>query len=643
MTIHAQKPAAAKAPPAKLLKKIHSLQKRGKFRESRPLCDRLAGQGFLSPDLLHFHGLALRADNDLEGALVKIFAATEMKPDDALMLNSLGVVLLQMNEIEPAIEQFKRATNADQKLYEAWKNLGVALKKAERYPAAQMAFTCAHHLDRTQPEPVLNIVHMLIDNRHYKKAEELMDKLLDASSQVSPSFLLQRLHIAARLEDFDYITENRDRIDRAGLNIDEQAELDNIWSFYLQIHGRYDEAIAVLEDWVDKESVHQEHCVTQLGLCYAEAGRIEAGIAYHKDLLAKNPDHVVGRYNLSMLQMKSGDVAEGFANYEARWKRREFPSKRRVFDAPRWEGQPLEGKKLLVWREQGIGDEVRFASLLPDLETCGASVSFECTPKLAPLWERSFPWATIGHEGETDCRGEAEYRDFDFQIPAGSLAAFLRPTVDAFSEKQSAWIRRYGDAEQKVREKLAIGPDETLVGVCWRSSFRATSRERYFLGCDQLEPLKALPNTRWLNVQYDCSDEEIETVRSLGLPLHHFADVDQRDDLVSSCGLIGACDVVISVGVSVADLAAGLGVPVVQFGREQSEIFLGTDHVPWFPTCLSIRMKPYGGDEAIADVIDRWPSILEWANGVTTAQRAPGSANTSPASLDVKFGTGNAA
>ena len=82
-------------------------------------------------------------------------------------------------------------------------------------------------------------------------------------------------------------------------------------------------------------------------------------------------------------------------------------------------------------------------------------------------------------------------------------------------------------------------------------------------------------------------------MRSLGLPLHHFTDVDQRDDLVSACGLIGACDVVISVGVSVADLAAGLGVPVVQFGREQSEIFLGTDHVPWFPDL------PVGTDETL--------------------------------------------
>ncbi|MEX3011079.1 tetratricopeptide repeat protein [Hoeflea sp. TYP-13] len=617
----AHKPISTKAPPPKLLKKIHSLQKRGKFRESRPLCDRLEAQGYLSPDLLHFHGLALRACGDLDGALVKIYAATEQKPGDALMLNSLGVVLLQMNELEAAIEYFKRATKVDRELYDPWKNLGIALRKAERYQAAQLAFTSAHHLDPSQPEPVLNIVYMLIDNRHYRQAEELMDRLLSASSEITPSLQLKRLHIAARLEDFDYITEHRDTIDRSGLNVDEQAEIDNIWAFYLQVHGHYDEAIEILEEWVNRESSHQEHCVTQLGLCYAEAGQIGEGIEYHKALLRSNPDHIAGRYNLGMLQMKNGDVAESYKNYEARWQRREFPSKRRVFDAPRWQGEAVKGKKLLVWREQGIGDEVRFASVIPDLEELGCSVTFECSPKLSPLWERSFPWATIDHEGETDCRSEEAYADFDYQIPVGSLGAIFRPSVDDFHEKQAPWIRRYHEAENRVRAQLAVKPDETLVGVCWRSSNQATSRDRYLLGSEQLEPLKTLPKARWLNVQYSCDQDEVENIRNLGLPLHHYANLDQKDDLVAACSLIGACDIVISVGVSVADLAAGLGVPVVRISSEISEIYLGTDHVPWFPTCMSLRMQPNGGDDAIADIVDRWPAIIDWAKNTATSER----------------------
>ncbi len=638
MTKLALQPIGTKAPPRKLLKKIHSLQKRGRFRESKPLCDRLAAQGFQSPDLLHFHGLALRACNDLDGALVKINAAVQQRPNDALMLNSLGVVFFQMKELEVAIEIFKRATRADEKLYDPWKNLGIALRTAGRHQAALLALTCAHHLDGSRLEPQLNIIYMLIDLRAYDQAKEAMDKLLADDSKVTPSLLLRRLFIASRLEDFDYIAAHHDAIDRSRLDADERAELDNIWAYHLRMHGRGDEAIAILEECVKTPTSQQDQCLTHLGWCYAQAGRLGDGIACHEDLLRRNPDHIEGRYNMAFLQYKNGDVAEGHRNYEARWSWPEFPTKNRLFDAPRWQGEPLDGKRLLVWREQGIGDEVRFASLLQDLEERGGSVTFECSPKLTPLWERSFPWASIRHEGDVDCRGEEAYADFDYQIPVGSLGSLFRPTVDAFDQKQAPWIHRYRDMEDRIRAQLAVRPDKTLVGVCWRSSYRLTSRDQYLLHAEQLVPLKAVPDTQWLNVQYDSDPDEIEQVRNLGLDLHHYTDLDQKDDLVGACNLLGACDLVISVGVSVSDLAAGLGVPVVQIAEENSEIFLGTDHVPWFPTCLSLRMPPHGGDGAIADLVDRWPEILEWAKGVSTVERtAPAVDGQSAAGLDLEY------
>lgn len=643
MTRLARKTVHKNAPPQKLLKKIHALQKRGKFAESKPLCDALEAQGFEHPDFLHIHGLAMTACRELEGALIKVYAAHQQKPDDATIVNSLGIIMLQMKELEAAIELFKKATKVNPDLYDPWKNLGIALRQAERFPAAEVALKCAHLRDRTQIEPLLNIVYMLIDSRHYKKAEEVMDTLLANAHTVTPSLLLKRMHIAARLEDYDYITGHRDGIDRSGLSLDEKAELDNIWASYLQTHGRYEEAIRTLEKWVNSESIHQEQCVTSIGLLYAETGRLEAGIEYHRELLRKNPDHVAGRFNMALLQFKSGEVAEGYKNYESRWERREFPSKRRKFDAPRWQGEPIEGKKLLVWREQGIGDEVRYASILPDLEPVGGSVTFECSPKLTPLWERSFPWAQIQHEGETDCRDEEAYADFDYQIPVGSLGGIFRPTVEDYDKKQAPWIKRYHEAENRVRRELAIKPDETLVGVCWRSSNIVVSRNRYFLEREQLAPLQAIPNSVFLNVQYDCDQEEVDEIRKLGLDLHHYANLDQKEDLVGACGLIGACDIVISVGVSVADLAAGLGVPVVQIGKKRSEIFLGTDHVPWYPTCMSLRMDPDGGAVIVEDIVNRWPSIKQWAETVTTAKRDPsgdaaaGTVRPAASALDLEY------
>lgn len=634
-TKFALKQVGKNAPPKKMLKQIHALHSVGRFRESRILCDRLIGLGFDNPDFLHLYGLVLRGCDDLPSALVAIHAAHEQKPQDATILNSMGAIFLQMNDVETAIELFKRATKIDQKYYSGWLNLGIALKRAERYEAADLALTCAHHIDPGKIEPLLNLVDILIERRLYKRAEEFADRLLEKQADITPKLQLKRLHIAARLQDLAYVRKHRESADFESFSQDERAELDNIWVHCLEIEGRYEEGIAVLEGWMAKETLHKIQLQSQLGLFYSAVGRLDDAISVHQELLRAQPDHVGGRYNLANLQFRKGALSEAFANYEARWEWREFTSSRRRFDAPRWEGEPLDGKNLLVWREQGIGDEVRFASLLPELKNLGGSVTFECSPKLAPLFEHSFPWAKIRKEGPLECRGEEGYAEFDYQIPVGSLGKMFRPSVGTFHEKQAPWIARFPEAESGVRAQFDLCSDEMLVGICWRSSNRAASRNRYFFEPEQLAPLKHVPKVRWLNVQYDTSADEVETIRNLDLPLHHYTNVDQKDDLVSACALLGACDLVISVGGAVADLTGGLGVPTVYMTRHDSEVYLGTDHVPWFPAAKSFPMKANRGDEIIEKIVSEWPSIVAWARSAPTAppRSAPSGRTAAPKAL----------
>ena len=609
-------PVSNNEPPGKLLKKVRALQNRGQYRDSLKLCQRLTDQGYAGAELYHFHGLALRACDDPETALVKLYAALELKPEDARIYNSLGAVFLQMKEVEMSIEMFKRATNIDKKYYNAWKNLGIALRSAERFQAAVIALTCAHHLDRKEIEPLLNIVYIYIDVRQYKLAEEAMDQLLAACGTVTPDLMLKRMLIAVRLEDLDFIKEHYPKFDLTKLNKEERAEADHAWSYYLASVGRYDEAISLLEDCAKRDTASRKAFMSHLGLCYAETGRNDDAISLHETLLKEYPDFVEGRYNLAFLQFKNGDLENGYKNFEARWQWREFPTKRRQFDAPQWDGQSLTGKKLLVWREQGIGDEVRYASLLQDLETSGADITFECSPKLESLWGASFPWLRVQPEGQLNCINDADYKDFDFQVPVGSLASTLRPTVQSYSDLQMPWIKRNPADEEQVRALLNVGSDQLLVGLCWRSSNRLASRDKYFLNCEQLQGFAAFENTRWLNVQYDVDEEELKTFRDLGLQMHHFTDIDQKDDLVSACNLLGACDLVITIGGSVADLAGGLGVPMIYMTAENSEVFLGTDHVPWFRNCKSYPIKPFQGPETVSKIIADWQEISDWATGL---------------------------
>ncbi|NNF77133.1 MAG: hypothetical protein HKN05_03800, partial [Rhizobiales bacterium] len=133
--------------------------------------------------------------------------------------------------------------------------------------------------------------------------------------------------------------------------------------------------------------------------------------------------------------------------------------------------------------------------------------------------------------------------------------------------------------------------------------------------------------------QYASAQEEIDAMRAGGLHVHHFVDLDQKNDLVGACNLLGACDLVISVGGSVGDLAGGVGTPLVYMTREKSEAFLGTDYVPWFENCKSYPIPAYKSDETIAKIVKDWSSIAKWAEdrkpedrrtSVPTSATAPG-------------------
>lgn len=608
-------------PPKKIVRKIHSLQKKGQFKESLELCNKAAAQGINDANFMHMHGLALRANGDLTAALVTIHQAHEQQPDDILIINSLGVVFLQMNEVETAIELFKRATKMDEKSYTSWRNLGIALKTTERYQAADLAFTCAHHLEPGQTEPLLHLVDILIENRAYGRARNFLDKILAKAGEVTPTLQLKRLQIVARMEDFDAVAKYYEEIDRSKLNKDQKATVDNIWAYYLKIMGRNDEALEVLEALMGQNTAVHDHIQSQLGMLHYEMGNIEKAIELHEAVLEKDPSLIGARYNLANLQFINGDIEQGYKNYETRWEWREFTTRRRKFSIPRWQGESLEGKKILVWREQGIGDEVRFASLIPELKERGGAVTFECSIKLIPLWERAFPGVNIEPQGPLECRGVEAYEEYDYQIPVGSLGTYFRTRIEDFTEKQKPWLPRFEEAEDRIRQHISVAKNELLVGLCWSSSNKLISRDKYFLDANQLGPLKDLENVKWLNVQYDADQEVVDDVRMLGIDLNHCTNIDQKEDLIGACGMLGACDLVISIGGSVADITGGLGVPTVYITKENSEVFLGTDYVPWFPAALSLPIKPDGGDEIIAKIIDQWPSIIKWAKEIKSADR----------------------
>lgn len=460
-----------------------------------------------------------------------------------------------------------------------------------------------------------------LDSRRYKAAEALIDAGI-ALFGAPPSLLwCWRLVAASKAANYEYVVNNYQRIRGLASSEEESLLVDRAWLDCLMAAGYLHEALKEAERLAALNTSAWASIKTVAGVVHGRLGNLDHGIAIQKAILEKEPGHVLARWNLAIQQLEAGELPEAFDNYEARWNWADFPSERRTFDIPRWKGENPQGKRILVWREQGIGDEIRFAGVLPDLLAAGARVTFECSQKLAALFRMSFPDVDVRAEVPSAARRPDQYRDFDYEVPVGSLARHFRPTVERMREKCGPWLKRDAEIEARLRADMGAAPNQPVIGVCWRSSNRNLQRNQNYVQAEYLTPLKLLGASKFVCLQYDECRDEVAAMRQMGLPIYDFGGIDQMNDLVSASYLAGACDLVISAGTASAELAAGLGVPSILFGVGTSQIKLGTDGVPWHPATRYLRLDPDDPIGVAKSILFDWRAIAAWAQDASTSGR----------------------
>lgn len=484
---------------------------------------------------------------------------------------------------------------------------------ARSLPAFQQAGLVRSKKEAKKVARILDQAIEALTSRRYKAAEELLEKGIAQLEAPNARLWCYRLVAATKAANYDYVLDNYPRI-RALVSTDaEVGMVDRAWLDCLMAAEYFEEALQVAERLAVPGTGAFSSVQTVIGVIHARLGDLEKAIAIQEAILEAEPSHVLARWHLSLHQLEAGVLPAAFDNYEARWDWLDFPSERRIFDIPRWKGEDLKGRRILVWREQGIGDELRFSGILPDLVAAGAEVTFECSRKLVPLFSRAFPEIVVCAERSALKRPPDDYGSFDFQIPVGSLARRFRPTVAEMQARCRPWLRRDPEAEMRVRSAMGAAPFQPVIGLSWRSSLRNLKRNHHYLNAEYLAALRLLGKSSFISLQYDDCRSEVQSMRELGLPIVYFSDIDQMNDLVSASHLAGACDLVITAGTATAELSAGLGVPTIMFGPKQSHIQLGTDGIPWHPASRYLTKSaddPMGVAKAI---LFGWNDIAAWA------------------------------
>jgi hypothetical protein len=226
---------------------------------------------------------------------------------------------------------------------------------------------------------------------------------------------------------------------------------------------------------------------------------------------------------------------------------------------PEWDGGSLAGKSLLIHAEQGLGDELMFASCYQELCDEARRIVATCDPRMKTMFQRSFPrieWVAVTRGQEYRWQPLPAQR-CDLHIAAGSIMQHRRAAHQDFPQQQSfltaepgllaAWQARFAELPERAR-----------IGIAWQAGETPKDRQRRCLALAQLAPLFQVPGVEWINLQHgDIAGE----LAAAGTRIHDWPEFDLRDDLENLAGRIAACDLVISVGNAAVHLAGALGVP----------------------------------------------------------------------------------
>jgi hypothetical protein len=225
------------------------------------------------------------------------------------------------------------------------------------------------------------------------------------------------------------------------------------------------------------------------------------------------------------------------------------------FSRPRFSGVEDRGLRVLVWAEQGVGDEVMFGTMLGEFRGWCGELLVEVDARLRGLFERSF-----GEGVRFFSRGEAIDEDlYDVQIPMGSLGLHLRPDEASFRSGSGGYLKADEERGRRLRESLGLAAGERLVGLSWRSSSAKTGAKRSVPLVDLVRALRG-EGVRFVNLQYGAVGEDLAQVeQELGERVLECEGLDVMNDLDGLSSLIVSCDEVVTVGNATAHLAGALG------------------------------------------------------------------------------------
>jgi len=493
-------------------------------------------------------------------------------PHDPIAHHNFAVFLSSQNRAKEAVEHYEHSLRLKPQYPEAHRNFGLLLCNQRRFSES-------------------------ID--HLWAAVTLRPDDIQTLSALATAFLT-----AKHRDEAIPLLRHAIRLSRA------EASLHNQLGLALFDAGRLNESeTAFLEALsLDPKFVSAHN---NLGSLYKAMGRSQEAFTCFELALALDPDSVKTKWNRALTLLSVGNFERGWQEYEWRWHREETPC--RQLPKPPWKGEPLEGRRILLYPEQGLGDTIQFIRYAPLLKAQGAHVIYECQSPLIATLKDAVGIDQLIPEGQP-------IPPFDFHAPLLGLPRLFKttqqnvpgtiPYLTADPVRAAAWKTRLNDL---------IKPGELRVGIAWQGNPHHQWDHFRSLPLSDLEPLTQLPNVAVISLQRGPGIEQIDAFQRLtnnALVVPTDGRQTTPEHLADTAAIMANLDLIVTVDTATAHLAGALGrrTWVALSFIADWRWMIDRQDTPWYPTMRLFRQRTLGDWHELVARLANQLALLEHAN-----------------------------
>lgn len=559
---------------------------RGSFDQALRLCRRALIAAPERIDLLHLLGVCLDHLGRTEDALEAYRRALRRAPANVETICRIAIVLQKTGRLEDAMQYADRALAQDSACLPAMMLKADILSRRGNSDTALDLYSQVAEKHPGQPAGLFNRSILLQELGRHFEARHSLQELVHAFPRFAPGYAELGL-VSAKLGERSAALHAFDRaieLDPANLSARKNRAV------VLYEAERHAEALADFEFVCSRDPADLS---AQCGSAAAQfaLGNLPAARARYARVMRTSPQHPEANWNAALIELTEGRLDTGWDGYEWRW-RTTLAWPERHPREPAWHGEYVRGT-LLLWGEQGIGDEIFFAAMIADASTRADALVVEADPRLVPVLARSFPRV------EFRARGAPLPEAIACRAPIGTVGRFLRRSWTDVPSKQTGYLRADDGLVTAIRSKLPAPPELRLrIGLSWRSRSSPLASAKS-IALESLLPVIGLPGTQCIDLQYgDTGSERQQIEQRTGIAVHHLSDIDNTEDIEGLAALICACDVIVTTSNATAHLAAALGQRVLLLlPYAQGTLWYwhrDRDDSPWYPTVTIYRQHAPG-------------------------------------------------